>query len=157
MADEAGLHFIRMRRRAALVLYHVRPGVPGQERDVRRFRKIAHSWPGRVVHPPLKYWRKGARACSRAEKMAIAAFWVAYHYAVQAGHALLHYGRAASAGRATGFRPDGGRWRRAPSSDFPAAFSPERPPRHDPGLGGRRRNLAHILTFFVPPLVPVSV
>ena len=94
------------------------------------------SWPGRVVHPPLKYWRKGARACSRAEKMAIAAFWVAYHYAVQAGHALLHYGREGLGWARDYFRDDGGRWRRVPSNAFPAAFSPERPPRHDPGLEG---------------------
>ena len=67
--------------------------------------------------------------------MGIAAFWVAYHYAVQAGHALLHHGREGLRLGAR-LRPDGGRWRRAPSSDFPAAFSPERPPRHDPGLEG---------------------
>ena len=89
-----------------------------------------------VVHPPLKYWRKCARFCSRAEKVAIAAFWVAYHYAVQAGHALLHYGREGLGWARDYFRDDGGRWRRVPSNAFPAAFSPERPPRHDPGLEG---------------------
>ena len=49
---------------------------------------------------------------------------------------LLHHGREGLGWARDYFRDDGGRWRRVPSNAFPAAFSPERPPRHDPGLEG---------------------
>ena len=103
------------------------------------------------MHPPLKYWRKGARACSRAEKMAIAAFWVAYHYAVGRARAAPH-GRE-GLWLARDWRPDGGRWRRVPSTRPRRRSRPERPPR--PTRASRASsNLCGVCFFVLPPGPP---
>lgn len=88
-------------------------------------------WPGGIAHPPLKYWRRAARAFSRAEAACSAALWWCV---TEGGHAAVHYGREGFDWVRDYFRSDGGRWRRAPSRDFPAAFSPEKRPGVHGGL-----------------------